>query len=498
MSTFPESVQRYLRRESIAPAPTASLSFDGDWHLLARAGDLTAFGLEALSDEVLERRFRELCIGQSLLGGTRLNQLDVGDGHSADVHLVAEQAQVHVVLIDVRSSVERERSWQQNAQEAKLRSYEQGRQLRELRQQRVLLESERDGAKAQVAELTARAELFDHRLMAMLGELDGQAQRLLALPPEHGGRQREAALFTQSVAQADACRAGLHNAIARINGQSADGDAQIDVDELSAELYASVAAQLHSGQIALNLRLQQHSPEPLRGITDAAAETFHFALWLTLLRSRIEVDAVLRWDGQFVQLQLDSDADDFDLKAAELLWDQRLPGPNANALERALFGLGRCAQRYQGRVLEQRNDGGKHRLLVSLASKPELPSGDITSPGFIGPLGLVSADSEYAEEWVAQLAARGIDLSIHPTTDESLRALYNSAPPAMIFDLDSAPDGRSMAYKMRARGYPGMLLALGSEGNAMSGSMATTWSDALPRDCTVRRLLRTLAGRSTA
>ena len=498
MSDLPEPVQRYLQREAIATAPTASLTFDGDWILLARAGELSAFGLESVSDELLQRRFREFCIGQSRLGGTRLSQLDVGEGHSADVHLVTEKSQVYVILIDVRSSVEHERSWQQNAQEAKLHSYEQGRQLRELRQQRVMLESDRDAAQARVAELTARVELYDQRMLAMVAELDGQAQRLLALPAEHAGRQRETALFKRALVRADQCRIELRQAISRVNGQREDDDAQISIDDLSAELYASVAAQLLSGDVALNLRLQQHSPEPLRGIPGAAAETLHFALWLTLLRSRNEVDAVLRWDGQFVQLQLHSDAEDFSQAEAELLWDQRLPEPTAQVLDQVLFGLGRCVQRYHGRVLEQRDDNGKHRLLVSLPSKAAAPSGEITSPGFRGPVGLVSADPEYTEEWIAQLAARGIKLSVHEATEGALRALYDEAPPALMFDLDSAPDGRSMAYKLRARGYAGLLLALGDESSPISGSMAATWSGALPRATSVRRLLRTLAGRSGA
>ncbi len=498
MSALPDAVQRYLQREAIAPAPTAVLSFDGDWQLLGRSGELAAFGIADAEDELLQRRFKELCIGQSRLGGTRLSQLDLGGGHNADVHLVAEQNQVHVVLIDVRSGVERERDWQQNAQDAKLRSYEQGKQLRELRQQRISLEQARDGANAKAAELTACNQLYDQRLRGALADVERATTALLELPTEHGGRARCAELLKQAVGRVDKIRAALNRAVSRINEHSGGGSSQMAMDELSAELYASVAAQVEARGVGLSLRLQQRSAEPLRVIAGAASETFHYGLWVTLLRSRSEVEGILRWDGQFAQLQLLSDADDFDLRQAELLWEQRIPAIDDEPLAYALFGLGRCAHRYRGRVLEQRDSQGRHRLLISLAGRQDEPSGEITSPGFRGPVGIISDDHDYAEEWIAQLGARGIGLSHYAADSKVLSELYEDAPPALLFDLQSAPEGRSMAYKLRARGYPGQLIALGDEDSPLSGSMAATWSAALPRDCSSRQLLRTLAGRSGA
>lgn len=498
MSALPEAVQRYLQREAIAPAPTAVLSFDGDWQLLSRSGELAAFGIADVEDELLQRRFKELCMGQSRLGGTRLSQLDLGGGHNADVHLVAEQNQVHVVLIDVRGGVEREREWQQNAQDAKLRSYEQGKQLREARQQRINLEQARDEAKAKAAELVACNQLYDQRLRGGLAELERAAEALLQLPVEHAGRGRHVELLKQAVDRVDRMRAALARAVSRIDEHRDSGSSKMAMDELSAELYASVAAQVEARGVGFSLRLQQRSAEPLRGIAGAASETFHYGLWLTLLRSRGEVEGVLRWDGQFAQLQLISDADDFDLRQAELLWEHRLPAVADEPLAYALFGLGRCAHRYRGRVLEQRDSKGRHRLLISLAGRQDEPSGEITSPGFRGPVGIISGDRDYAEEWIAQLGARGITLHNFGSEPQVLQELYEDAPPALLFDLHSAPEGRSMAYKLRARGYPGQLLALGDDDNPLSGSMASTWSAALPRDCSTRQLLRTLSGRSGA
>ena len=498
MSALPDAVQRYLRREQIAPLAAAALSFDGDWRLLGRSGELTRFALDQAADADLERQFRELCMGQSRLGGTRLSQLDLGEGHNADVHLVAEHSQVHVVLVDVHEAVEQERSWQQNAQEAKLRSYEQGRQLRDLRQQRISIEAERDAAKAQASELSARNQLFDQRLRGVLAEIERSAERLLALPAEHGGRQRETELLRQAISQADRCRLSLARAVARISGQVDDTISQVALDQLSAELYASVAVLLEAPERSLSLRLQQRSPEPLRMVAGAAAEIFHYALWASLLRCRGELEAVLRWDGQFAQLQCNSDSDDLSLTESALLWDQQLPAVDDPPLTYALFGLGRSAHRHHGRVLEQRDSDGRHRLLISLPGRREEPSGDITSPGFRGPVGLICGDAEYAEEWVAQLATRGIPLSLHSADPESLQALYENPPPALLFDLQSAAGAPAMAYKLRARGYPGMLLALGELGHPMTNSMAATWSAMLPRDCSLRQLLRTLSGRSGA
>lgn len=493
---LPAKVEGHLKREGISAAGVACLSFDADWRLIGRSGAIDQLGLNGSAD-VLERQFRELCFGQSPLRGGRVPQVNLGHERFADLHLVAEEERFHVAVIDVTERLQQEQAFQQSAQESKLRSYEQGRQLRELKQQLLLVEAERDAARAQVLELVMQAELQGQRLQGALLSVDAEVRRLLALDRGKAGRQRAEQLLEQALAQIAGLTAEARQALGRLlSDPPQDRDRpteQLDPDQLAASLYASLRGVAREHGVRLDLRTQRRSGEPLRFAEGCVTEACQLALWQALLRTTAgDLQAALRWDGQFVQLQIESQAPDLSEAEADALWEQRLPAAGADPAQSVLFALGRLLHRHAGRALVQPLDG-RLRLLVSMPARIDRDSGDITSPNFRGPVWLFSADKVYGEELLAQFAARGVDLRQHDVDERELRHALEAAPPAMLFDLDVNPEASVLAFKLRVRGYGGALVGLGGP-EVHSGALASTWRHHLPRSISPQHLLRVLAG----
>lgn len=494
--SLPAPVQRHLQREEIHAARVACLSFDADWRLLGRSGAISELGLTE-SDDVLERQFRELCHGQSPMRGGRVPQVNLGQHQYADLHLVAEEKQFHVIVIDVSERLQGEQALQQSAQESKLRSYEQGRFLRELKQQLLLTEAERDAARGQVLELVMQAELQGQRLQGALTSVDAEVRRLLKLDPGKGGRLRAEQLLEQALTRIAGLTGEARQAIGRLLGDiPQDGERpteELDPDMLAAALYASLRSVVRETGVRIDLRTQRRSSEPLRFAEGCVQEACQLALWQALLRTPSgDVQAALRWDGQFLQLQIESTAPDLDTAEADALWEQKLPAAGAAQAQSVLFGLGRLLHRHAGRALVQPLNG-RTRLLISLPARIDRDRGDITSPNFRGPVWLFSADRVFGEELLAQFAARGVDLRQHDVDERELRQALEIAPPAMLFDLDVNPEASVLAFKLRVRGYVGALVALGGP-EQHSGALAATWRHHLPRSTSPQQLLRVLAG----
>lgn len=493
---LPESVQRHLQRENLGSAGVACLSFDAQWRLQQRSGAIEALGLEA-PDEVLERQFRELCHGQSPTRGGRVPQVNLGKDHYADLHLVAEDRCFHVAVIDVSERLQAERALQQTAQESKLRSYEQGRQLRELRQQLLLAEAERDAARAQVLELAMQAELQGQRLQGALDRVDAEVRRLLRLEPGQGGRLRAEQLLEQALARIAHLSDDARQALSRLLPQApivADqASEELDLDQLSAELFLGLRRVIAEHGVKLDLRTQRRSTDPMNFASGSVLQTCQLALWQTILRSGGgNIDALLRWDGQFLQLQIESSGSDFEPLLADALWDQKLPADGSGAPAMVLFALGRVLHRHGGRALTQPLPG-RLRLLVSLPARNlQEHGGDITAPNFRGPVWLFSADRVWGGELLAEFAARGVDLRQHEVDEKELRLALEASPPAILFDLDVNPEASVLAFKLRVRGYAGALIALGGP-DPKGGAMAATWRQHLPRSSSAKDLLRMLS-----
>ena len=495
--SLPPAVQKHLQRENLGAGGVACLSFDSDWRLTARSGAVRELGLDGDNQDVLERQFRELCHGQSPTRGGRVPQVNLGNGHYADLHLVGEEQCFHVAVVDVSERLLEEQALQQRAQENKLRSYQQGRQLRELRQQLLLVEAERDAARAQVLELAMQAELQGQRLQGALDRVDSEVRRLLQLEPGQGGRQRAELLLEQALAQIGHLSDDARQALARLVPQApivADSEnEELDIDQLAAELFRGLRRLIREQGVKLDLRTHRRSADPLRFATGSVLQTCQLALWQTILRSPGgDIASILRWDGQFLQLQIESSAADFEPALADALWDQKLPADDAGPGAMVLFALGRVLHRHGGRALAQPLPQGL-RLLVSLPARVMQESGgDITAPNFRGPVWLFSADKVYGAEMLAEFGARGVDLRQHEVDERELRHALEAAPPAILFDLDVNPEAAVLAFKLRVRGFAGALIALGGP-DPKGSALSATWRMHLPRSASAKELLRMLS-----
>jgi hypothetical protein len=304
-------------------------------------------------------------------------------------------------------------------------------------------------------------------------------------------------LLEQALAQIAGLTAEARQALGRLlSDPPQDRDRpteELDPDQLAASVYASLRGVAKECGVRLDLRTQRRSGEPLRFAAGCVAEACQLALWQAMLRTRAgDLQAALRWDGQFVQLQIESIAPDLTDTEADALWEQRLPAAGAAPATSVLFALGRLLHRHAGRALAQPVDG-RLRLLVSLPARMDHASGDITSPNFRGPVWLFSADKVFGAELLAQFAARGVDLRQHEVDERELRHALEASPPAMLFDLDVNPEASVLAFKLRVRGYGGALIGLGGP-EQHSGALASTWRHHVPRNITPQQLLRVLAG----
>ncbi len=137
---LPPVVEDWLRDTLLRRARPLLISFDADWCLRDVQGDLAHFGFDG-ADGL--RELQDLFIGLPLDGDQDLPFVELRNGRSVHVHLIAEPPVFHVLLLDAEEQRSEQRAQQQLGNDAVLATYEKSKAIGRLQEIRSELEQQR-------------------------------------------------------------------------------------------------------------------------------------------------------------------------------------------------------------------------------------------------------------------------------------------------------------------------------------------------------------------
>jgi hypothetical protein len=359
------------------------------------------------------------------LRGAELKNIGLPNGKWVDVHLFTGPRAVHVLLLDVRTTVEQTRAWQQSAQETELRSYEKTRQLRvqkasvtDLREANYQLRFALELERAKTAQLR-------HELFAQLGRgLEGFAHAF----------DRHSALGTIASTQAS-----------------------------SLLLVAQSLSEMLAGQMSMQLK-----SDPTRALyVDPARSASALLPALMFAHRRTAVatpmlSAQLSFESDTLKLSVFCGKADLSAEEVGVLWESHLPERDLNPPESALLLLAERLRETGGRVTRQFAPEPGLQLLISVstAAPRALPSVTRSGPSAIGKtVLLVSTDAVLSELLAAALSSSGVSFAPCMPAEFLSQATTNQ-PNWVLLDLH-VPDANKLAFSLKAGGYAGKLIGVG-------------------------------------
>ena len=143
VTTLPGAVEDYLRSTLVERAHPLLVTFDAAWALRDIQGDAAFYGFDLADPARGTRELEDLFIGMPLDGAQDIPFVELANGRCAHVHLVADGALLHVLLLDAEGEHGRQRVQQQMGNEALLASHQKSKAIGKLREIRSELERQR-------------------------------------------------------------------------------------------------------------------------------------------------------------------------------------------------------------------------------------------------------------------------------------------------------------------------------------------------------------------
>lgn len=171
--TWPPLIEAWLRSVLIEQAHPLLLSFDADWQLHDARGDAAFHGIDLGESGRGLQQLQDLFIGLPLDGNQEIPFVELANGRSVHVHLIADGDSFHVLLIDAEEARTRERAQQQLGHEAMLAGHEKTRAIGQLKDIRSQLERQRASLEEANALKNALIATLSHEFRTPLTSIFG-------------------------------------------------------------------------------------------------------------------------------------------------------------------------------------------------------------------------------------------------------------------------------------------------------------------------------------
>lgn len=171
-ATLPAVVQAYLRAVLVDRAHLLLLSFSTDWTLRGAHGDAAFYGFAPETAEGL-RPLQDLFVGLPLDHDQDIPFVELGNGRSAHVHLVADGPGFHLLLLDAEDARSHERAQQQLVHEAVIAGHAKSKAIGKLKDIRSELERQRASLEEANALKNALIATLSHEFRTPLTSIFG-------------------------------------------------------------------------------------------------------------------------------------------------------------------------------------------------------------------------------------------------------------------------------------------------------------------------------------
>lgn len=170
---LPPPVEARLRDVLVQRGHPLLLSFDHGWRLRDARGDAAFHGIDIASPEHGVQQLQDLFIGLSLGDDQDIPFVELANGRSAHVHLIADGDGFHVLLVDAEQARNRERAQQQLGHEAMLAGHQKSRAIGQLKEIRSQLERQRASLEEANALKNALIATMSHEFRTPLTSIFG-------------------------------------------------------------------------------------------------------------------------------------------------------------------------------------------------------------------------------------------------------------------------------------------------------------------------------------
>jgi signal transduction histidine kinase/CheY-like chemotaxis protein len=467
---LPAPVEDYLRSVLVARARPLVLSFDAGWRLRDLSGDAEYYGIDPADPARGVRELEDLFVGLPLDGHLDIPFVELANGRSAHVHLVADGERFQVLLLDAEDERLRQRAQQQLGNEAVIASHEKSKAIGKLKEIRSELERQRADLEEANALKSALIATLSHEfrtpLTSIFGYLHLLERRLdrgeRSMPALHAIRRNATYLFTLA-----------ENLLEYARGESGStllNPVEVDLVALLRDLEAMFRP------LAEDKRLTFHASLALE---DAATPTFDEVrlrqVAINLLSNAVrytakgEIRVDIAWRDGRLRLDVRDSGIGIPPEYRERVFKPFNAGGQAG---RKGAGLGlsivrRLVEQMHG-TLELDSEPGRGSafrielppLARAQASATGAPPSPVFRPKEHSVL-VVDDDPDVAQLLEALLCDLGFRVAVVDTARAAIEAAARDRPDVLLIDVElPGLSGNAAVFTLRSRGYRGRIVTL--------------------------------------
>jgi signal transduction histidine kinase/ActR/RegA family two-component response regulator len=470
-ATLPAVVQAYLRAVLVDRAHLLLLSFSLDWQLQAAHGDAAFHGIDLDSADGT-RALRDLFIGLPLDHDQDIPFVELANGRSAHVHLIADGPGFHLLLLDAEDARSQQRAQQQLVHEAVISSQAKSKAISQLKDVRNELERQRASLEEANALKNALIATLSHEFRTPLTSIFGylhlieRRARVDATSEQALQAVRRSATYLFTLAE---------NLLEYGRGEAGGGlvnPFDVDLAALLGDIEAMFAPLAEAKGIRFRASLVREDAGAPRfdevKLRQVATNLLSNAVRYT---ARGEVALSLNWREQHLRIEVRDSGIGIAPEFIDSVFKPFNRGGQAGS-KGAGLGLSivrRLVEQMHGTLEVESEPGRGTCFRVDLPSETGPAAGTRADDGSLRGrrVLVVDDDPDVAQLLEVLLSDLGFEVDLLGDADAALDSAMRKAPDILLIDVElPGLSGNAATYKLRAQGYRGQIVTLSANASA--------------------------------
>lgn len=470
-AALPEVVQAYLRALLVDRAHLLLLSFAPEWRLRGAHGDGAWYGVDPDAPDGCAT-LRDLFLGLPLDRDQDLPFVELPNGRSAHVHLIADAPGFHLLLVDADEARAQQRAQQQLANEAIIAGQAKSKAIGQLKDIRSELERQRASLEEANALKNALIATLSHDFRTPLTSIFGY---LRLLEPQLGDAADPRA---RQALQAIRRSAGYLFALAENLLEYGRGEAgggllapvAIDLEALLADLDAMFAPLAEAKGLAFQARLDRDDASVAR-FDEVKLRQLLVNLLSNAVRytARGEVALALAWRAGRLQVEVRDSGIGIapEFQAGVFRPFNRGAQAGSKGAGLGLSIVRRVVEQMHGRLALESAPGRGTCVRVDLPGAPA-PAEAVRAVALHGRrVVVVDDDPDVAQLLELLLIDLGLDVRVYARAEDAIEAVLAAAPDLLLVDVElPGLSGNAAVFRLRAQGYRGAVVTLSANATA--------------------------------
>lgn len=469
-AALPAVAQAYLRAVMIDRAHLLLLSFSLDWQLQAAHGDAEFHGVDLDAPDAAHA-LRDLFIGLPLDRDQDIPFVELANGRSAHVHLIADAPGFHLLLLDAEDARSQRHAQQQLVHEAVISSQAKSKAIGQLKDIRSELERQRAGLEEANALKNALIATLSHEFRTPLTSIFGYLHLI----------ERRASVDATSQQALQAVRRSAtylftlaENLLEYGRGEAGGGllnPVDVDLVVLLADIEAMFAPLAEAKDIGFRASLvREDAVVPRFDEVKLRQVTTNLLSNAVRYTARGEVALTLTWRQQRLHIEVRDSGIGIAPEFIDSVFKPFNRGGQAGS-KGAGLGLSivrRLVEQMHGTLAVESEPGRGTCFHVDLPSASSQATVRVDDASLRGRRVLVvDDDPDIAQLIEVLLSDLGFAVDLLGDADAAIDSVMRKAPDVLLIDVELAGlSGNAATYKLRAQGYRGQIVALSANASA--------------------------------